>query len=345
MARKSNIELLRIVSMLLVLFLHANYPSLGSVTVSDIQSAPLPSFGRALAEQLCIIAVNVFVFISGWFGIKPSVKGFCSLMFQVLFYHTLISGIAFCCGLSVSLSTLLMPVRFGIPYWFVVSYLVMYIMTPVLNTFIEKASSKSLFAVVLLFYMMQTSTGFCAHFGGFHAGYSAISFIGLYLLARFIRLYSHKIILLSGLYNISLYILFSTIPVLLYFITKKDFDSISYASPFVIAATVFFFLSFNRLNFSSRLVNYMACSVFSVYLVHVHPFIWDFYRETMKKALEYLGAGEYLLFVVIASILFTILCVLIDKVRLRVWNYVSRKILPTFVERFESLFNKIHSAI
>ena len=38
MKRESNIELCRIVTMLLVLLLHANYYSLGKVEYADIQS-------------------------------------------------------------------------------------------------------------------------------------------------------------------------------------------------------------------------------------------------------------------------------------------------------------------
>ena len=101
--RDSNIELLRIVAMILVLFLHSNYFSLGGVELYNIQTLIHPSYIRALAEQLCIICVNLYVFISGWFGIKPSIKGVLSLLFQVLFFHILISIIVLCIGATFSI--------------------------------------------------------------------------------------------------------------------------------------------------------------------------------------------------------------------------------------------------
>ena len=52
----------------------------------DIQQFAGASFVKAYAEQLCIICVNVFVLISGWFGIRPCVKGVLSLLFQVYFF-------------------------------------------------------------------------------------------------------------------------------------------------------------------------------------------------------------------------------------------------------------------
>ena len=73
--RFSNIELLRIVAMLLVVFVHANYFSLGWINIDDINNDPINSFVRIILEQICIVCVNVFVLISGWFGIKPSLKG------------------------------------------------------------------------------------------------------------------------------------------------------------------------------------------------------------------------------------------------------------------------------
>lgn len=341
MERKSNIELLRIVSMLMVLFLHSNYVSIGEVTPADIESALVASFGKAIAEQLCIIAVNLFIFISGWFGIKPSFKGVCALMYQVLFYHVLISGLALFCGVPISFSMFIAPFRFGIPYWFVVSYVTMYVLTPVMNVFIEKVSARGVFSVLISFYVIQSTTGFCAHFGGFNAGYSSISFIGLYLLARFIRLHAQKIKKIRARYDIYLYLLFSIIPVLLFFITKRNFDMTSYCSPFVIVSTVFFFLSFSHLNISNKIINYVATSVSSVYLIHTHPLVWGEYCKIMSIMHDYLGGGRYVVYVIISSILFLLCCVVLDKVRIYTWAFISDKVMYLFVGRTKCLLNKL----
>jgi surface polysaccharide O-acyltransferase-like enzyme len=82
MKRESNIELLRIIAMILVVLVHCNYFSLGPVAPEAIAAAPLDSFVKAFAEQLCIICVNVFILISGWFGIRPSLKGVASFLYR-----------------------------------------------------------------------------------------------------------------------------------------------------------------------------------------------------------------------------------------------------------------------
>ena len=79
--RDSNLELFRLVAMLLVMLVHANYTSLGNVTQSELLETPFTAIVRVVCEQLCIVSVNLFVLLSGWFGIRPSLKKFVSLIF------------------------------------------------------------------------------------------------------------------------------------------------------------------------------------------------------------------------------------------------------------------------
>lgn len=99
--RLSSIELLRIISMLMVVLLHSNYFTIGIVEKTDILSEPLPSFCRMFLEQVCIVAVNVFVLISGWFGISPTAKGACSLLYQVFFFGIITLVPAIVLGASI----------------------------------------------------------------------------------------------------------------------------------------------------------------------------------------------------------------------------------------------------
>lgn len=93
--RESNFELLRIVAMFLVLMLHANFISIGSPTISDCHEAPFNSILRYFFQSLSIGCVDIFVLISGWFGIRPSIKSFTSFIFQCFFF--LFGVYAVCC--------------------------------------------------------------------------------------------------------------------------------------------------------------------------------------------------------------------------------------------------------
>ena len=331
--------------MILVLLLHSNYFSLGGVELSNIQTLTHPSYIRALAEQLCIICVNLYVFISGWFGIKPSIKGVLSLLFQVLFFHILISIIILCIGAPFSIKEFIKVFCFGVPYWFVVSYLVLYALSPMLNSFIDKVSYKLLLSIIISFFILEFSTGWCINFAGFNEGYSAIHFIGLYLLARYIRLYSCKLINFSTGTDFVLYLVLSLLPVLLCYITGHNFHMIAYSSPFVVGAAMFFFLAFNRMQISSNVINNIATSVFSVYLVHLHPFLYQHYQQLMQTMYSTLSGWGYVIFVLAFAFLFTLLCVAVDKIRILIWRYTSNKIVNNIASKLEYILNKVQSLI
>lgn len=77
-------EILRILAMLMVLIIHADFLSLGGPTTRPSGADELVnSLTRTWIEMLGMVAVNVFVLISGWFGIKASLRGACNFLFQV----------------------------------------------------------------------------------------------------------------------------------------------------------------------------------------------------------------------------------------------------------------------
>lgn len=59
--RESNIELLRIISMFMVMMLHVNYAALGVPTIADAQDNALSTYSRIFFEILNIGSVNTFV--------------------------------------------------------------------------------------------------------------------------------------------------------------------------------------------------------------------------------------------------------------------------------------------
>lgn len=102
--RHSGIELLRIVSMFLVLLLHSLYYSLGRPTAEDYVNSGVEMVYRTEFEAISLVCVNVFVMISGWFGIKIKIKRLAEFIYQWLFLAVLvvtvllISGIRFPIG-------------------------------------------------------------------------------------------------------------------------------------------------------------------------------------------------------------------------------------------------------
>ena len=206
--RQSNMELLRIVAMFLVLLVHADFFSLGAPSASDCVNTPVGSFLKVFFEAISIACVDIFVCLSGWFGIKPTVRGFFNFVFQCLFWLiglyvvTLILGTS-----SISMQGLKGCFALTKLNWFIKAYILLYILAPVLNAFVDKVSRKDFKNVLIAFFTFEFVYGWIFSGSTQHIqdGYSTISFIGLYLLARYARLYQPRISLKTKrFYTISL---------------------------------------------------------------------------------------------------------------------------------------------
>ena len=161
--RNSSIELLRLISMLLILSLHVNYFAFGSPTAMEFRVAPAASFLRTALESFAIVGVNVFVLISGWFGIRPRINRVASFLFQTSFFCCVlyVGGLAF--GTSYSSPDMIESLfLLGGTNWFLRSYLLLYTLSPVLESFIATATKKTLRNTLIVFFLFQTFLGGCS---------------------------------------------------------------------------------------------------------------------------------------------------------------------------------------
>lgn len=158
--RQSNFELLRTVAMLFVLIVHADFLAIGEPSTADIQNDVLDSSIRVFFQAIAISGVNIFVLISGWFGIKPTIKGCCKFIFQCFFFVLLFHLIGFVLGLEkFSLSVVLDCLFLTERYWFIKSYLLLYLLSPVINTFLNNSGRKQQTVVIVGFFTFQTLYG------------------------------------------------------------------------------------------------------------------------------------------------------------------------------------------
>ncbi len=192
MERQSNMELLRLVAMMMILVMHMDYGAFGLPTAESVEQAPMTTFGRIFVEHLCLVAVNVYVLISGWFGIRPRMKSFVRLMLQVAMYSIIITGAFLLLGKTTfKIGYVTDMLIIGKQYWFVVSYLLLYLVSPILNTFVEHSSKREFQWMLLVFFGFQFVYSWIFGLEEFAGGYSALSFMGLYLLARYVKIYEN----------------------------------------------------------------------------------------------------------------------------------------------------------
>ena len=327
--RKSNFELLRIVAMLLVMLVHANYLSLGAVTQSEVIATPGTGFTRIFTEQICIVSVNLFVLLSGWFGIRPSFKKLASLLFQVMFIGLVTVTCCKIAGYDTPAHSLEKLLWFGSYYWFIPAYIILFMLAPVLNAFTERAEKREFRGVVIGLLIAQALFGWLSADTGHYAnGYSALSFIGLYLLAQYIRRHCERLINLEWWKWLLLYLLFTAIPSIIAFVGlyyKDDqYGAIAYSSLFVVAASASLMMMFSRFNFESRTINWLSTSAFAIYLVHQAPVADHIYKTFFNSAYHSMHGGLYILFAVVAALVIGFACILLDRVRIALWNVILR---------------------
>lgn len=333
--RESNIELLRLLAMFLVLVVHADFFSLEAPTLNDTLSTPTNALFRFFFESLSIVCVNVFVLISGWFGIKPSIKSFCNFVFQCLFFLIGIYIVLLACGLtSPSINGLAGCFCMLKENWFIKAYIGLYILSPVLNAFIKNADKKTYENVLIAFFVFQTVySWFTGAAVFFENGYSTMSFIGLYLLAQYLKLYQLKKIVLPPpfWYLLGYGIITIIMAIVCFFFTRIGLSIISgrmfaYVNPLVIASALCLLLYFNGLKLKSKFINWCAASSFSIFLLHTNPNLCEPYFKTFVQGIYNNNDGLNFLLLIFAFLLAVgIIAILIDQIRKVLWKIVVMK--------------------
>lgn len=194
--RESGIELLRIIAMLMVMFVHADFLAIGAPNSADIVNNVADASVRVWIQTLTMCCVDIFVLISGWFSINPKIKSVSAFLFQCLFFYFGIYIVLMLLGqTSLSVKGIKICIVATKLNWFIKSYLFLYILAPVLNIYVQQVDRKTQRNVLLAFYSMLFVYGWL-----FDATYeiaygcSTLSFIGLYLTARYIRVFQPKIV-------------------------------------------------------------------------------------------------------------------------------------------------------
>lgn len=328
-------ELLRLLSMFLVLVIHANtafdpWP----INENAVLSSPGLCFIRFLIESLSVVCVNSFILLSGWFSIHFSFKKLFSFIFQVLFFSLILVLLPSSRG---DLSQHLIDIFTLNQYWFVKAYIILLILSPALNMFAEQASKKVFLGVLTAFFIMQTVFGYISDSVWFDDGFSPLPFIGLYLLARYLRIHQPAFSSFDKRTDLSIYLLTALLIAVLSIILWRWFGTggrlFNYTNPLVIAASVFFVLFFTKIQIkNSRFINWIAVSSIGAYLLHMNPLFFGPYYINVLQSFARQGN---LLFASGLTAVFIILVflagVLLDKIRGFLWTSAGKFIDRIFL--------------
>lgn len=274
--RNSSIELFRILSTFLVLIVHLN----GYFVGLNTHEFNFHSFPQIVVEALSCVAVNCFILISGFFGVKLSFHTLWKL-WQALFciyvplfvlrylFNTPDEGF-----LLNDLLKAIFPFSTHDGY-FINGYIFMILASPFLNTYINNHSRNHILCFTIGLLLFEFWVDCICNLKTFHFsdGYSGLHFCMLYMVGQCIKLFYEGLKAVNPLRFFAVYIAMTAIIVILsVFKVSWTYD---YSNIFMIISAASLFLVFAvRKPFFNKFINRIAqCSLFVYILQICSPFM------------------------------------------------------------------------
>lgn len=288
--RMANLELLRCVAMMMVVVLH--FLGKGGL-LPDLAGESMGVYGVTawLLETLCIVAVNVYMFISGYFLCMSDFKlsRLIGLYLQIWTYSTVVGLVGALTGVLAEtpfdthyILTLIFPVNMG-HYWFMTAYVFLYLFLPFAGLAVRQMTKRQLqTAAALLF------TVFClaksvlpVRLDMDEKGYDCLWYLCVFVAAAYVRRFGVRFLegrakslllylgccglILAGTFGLrAIVIKTGSLERML-----KMFLEYNHVLPFLAAAGLFgFFRSLNVKGKIAIVINRVAPYTLGVYLLH-----------------------------------------------------------------------------
>lgn len=281
--RNSNFELLRIIAMIFIVIWH--------ISVHAQRGEP-PSHDYVSA--ITTTGVNLFVLISGYFGIKLKWENLLNILSIVIFYYVaqfiaeiFIFKITPTAGHFINI---IAPISRS-PWWFMTCYIVLTLISPGLNIIKNNATDKQYKLIVATLVFLSCFSGFIFTNEFTNPdGYNLFHFVTLYFIGDAIKRFEiaqrFKTYQFYGMYFVSTIALFAYI-----ILISKN---IKYNNPFLMVAAVSFFCIFSKVKLKSKKINAIATFMLPIYLLQDSPFGFKTYKYLYSKGYEFNFTGwEY----------------------------------------------------
>lgn len=363
--RFANIELLRIIAMLFVIVLH--YLGKGGTLLAwGDDNFTVNSYVAWAVEAFALVAVNVYVLISGYFLVDSQFKimRIIKLWMQVFFYSAGIWLLFLALGNVPAdyngaywYSMFLMPIT-SQHYWFASSYLFLCLLAPFLGVAARKMSKKQLrtcIVVLLLLFSRVWRILLPMSAAIDDRGYGICWFVCLFMIAAYIRMYvpiTGKWIKPLLVYVVCAMLLFFSLPVIGSFtqaigkMTQYYNVLYEYNAPFTIIGAVALFLAFRNINISyektEKIINWFAAGTFGVYLLHEHTLLRGAWHEIWKVD-KYYSTPLFIVHMIVVVVCVFLLGCFIDWLRRLLFAGITRvfhlQVINEKISKIDFLFD------
>lgn len=299
--------------------------------LDHVQSGSINYYLSHFIESLCIIAVNVFVIITGYFSYKRTRVNLSKVvkLFLIMIFWGLLLSLVTVLALqkrqfSIHLAIGIIEASFS--QWFVVIYCILYLTIPFLNVVtgnIKQSSFRALLGIGLFFFYVWPT--FFTAVPLSDGGYGIVNFVFLYLIGTYIHKYYNKRVAIPK--SLLVYLLMVVLTTIFSLFAGRAW---SYNSIFNLIGSVAFFEIFKSLNIKhNKVINQLASYTFSVYLIDVNAYFNRFLYRSLFHSNDYWNNNLMIVNLVVALVGIYFICILLDWLRElclgRSFNYLSNK--------------------
>ena len=339
--RNSNLELYRIIVMLLIVAHHYVVNS-GVIEIASEYPTSLRSLYYYLFGAWGKVGINCFVLITGYFMCEREIsfRKFIKLLLEVVFYMVVINAILIIAGIEqLSIKELYSDIQllFDVSYGFTSCFILFYLFIPFLNILVHNMTQQQ--HKLLVFLCLSIYTGISTlKVGEVNMNY-IVWFSIIYFISSYIRLYNPFPKTQWGLIT-GIILSLSIVSILASCFVNEHLGRQNLPWHFVSDANSLFavmlsissFMYFKNLNISqSKWTNIIAQSCFGVLLIHansnaMHRWLWG---DLLHVSNQYY-TDSFIFHSLISVIAIYIVCTFIDQLRIccierPLFGYFERK--------------------
>lgn len=337
--RNSNLELYRIILMLLIIAHHYVVNS-GLFKAISWNPTSIDSICFYIIGMWGKIGINCFMLITGYFMCKSSItlKKYVKLILQVEFYYIVIYLIFVLSGyITFSVKDLLIsliPIR-EITDGFTSTFLVFFLFIPFLNILVQNMNKRQHGYLIFLCLFIYS---FWAQYSIFVVGTNyVIWFSIIYIIASYLRFYPFKfkdsfwgwmsiLSILLSLLSIVFSIWYGLFPY--FFVTDSN-------APLAVVISVSSFMYFKDIKLKyTKWINIMGGSIFGILLIHTNSDVmrqW-LWVDTLNNVGWYYSDYKYL-HAIISVLGVFIICFIIEQFRQRCVEKYTNRIIDKYIHR------------
>lgn len=348
--RQSGIELLRIIAIFQIIFLHVcDYGKMHSASLS---AGDLDGFLVEFVWSFCRAPVDIFIMITGYFmitsqfDIKKTTKRAGTTYGAMIFYSVAISLAYFILNpdkvSAVSIAKTIFPLT-SKTWYFLSNYIIILLISPFINKMLTTLTKKQYLYFLGVIFAVMSVWSTLAGIDGLndifkiskivdpYYGKSLGGFLLCYFIGGYLRLFVPQVKNDNQKTNAKIrYMISFALLCITDLGLKYTFEQYSkvfgmFNNPLVLLEGVCLILFFRDFKFTSKTVNTIAGTTLGIYAIHEHPYVrdwlWGIFDFSDKALYDTL---IYVPYALVVCVVVFIVCAFIELVRLRIFDFFTK---------------------